>query len=96
MWDDLKFRHNEIIQKISEYNERIAQGNYLEYDDIFDVAIYLRLLGAHVINLLLDDDSLYLPNELSSIFTEHDMPILGQVEWKVNDQGRTIKIENRR
>lgn len=94
MWDDLKAKHNEITQMISEYSARIAQGNYLEYDDVFDVAIYLRLLGAHVINLLLDDDSLYLPNELSSIFTEHDMPIMGQVEWKVNDQGRTIKIES--
>lgn len=38
MWDDLKAKHNEITQMISEYSARIAQGNYLEYDDVFDVA----------------------------------------------------------
>ncbi len=94
MWDDIKSRHNEILKMISAYNARIAEGDYLEYNDVFDVAIYLKLLGAHIINLLLDDDSLYLPNDLYSIFTEHDIPIIGLVEWEANKQGRTIKIKN--
>jgi len=85
--------HDKIIQMISKYNDRIIHGNYLEYGDTFDVEVYLKLLGAHIISLLFDD-TLYIPNEISSLFTENDVPIMGLVEWKVNEYGRTIKIEN--
>lgn len=91
-WDDIKSRHNEIIQMISDYNAKIAQGDYLEHSEALDVEVYYNLLAAHVINLLIDDESLYLPNELLSILMEHDTPIMGLVEWHIGENSRSIKM----
>lgn len=92
-WKNTKSRHYEIMRMISDYNFRIAQGDYIEYCDALDIGIYLRLLSAHVINFLVDDESLYLPNELFQIFAEHDIPIMGFVEWEVSEYGRSIRLE---
>lgn len=91
IWDDIKSRHHEITQTISEYNTKIEHGNYLECRDALDVGIYYDFLAAHIINLLIDDKSLYLPNSLLPVLADHDSQIMKLVEWHIDDCGRFIK-----
>lgn len=90
--DSIKIMHCEIMKKISEYNSNIAHGHYIEHKNALEVEIYYNFLVAHIINLLMDDESLYLPNDLISVLSTNDVQINKFVEWQVSDSGYSIKI----
>lgn len=84
MWEDLKNKNDDIIHMISEYNSRIAAGNYLEYDLQLNVDFYINLLAAHVVNLLVEDDSLYVTKKNLSMFGLCNSKIIKNADWIVD------------
>lgn len=90
-WEDIQNEHDEIVKLISLYNDRISQGYYVEYSDELDIKWYYDLLSAHVINYLLDDTSLYLPQEVLSILNENVSKVMSYVEWYSNSGKKFVK-----
>ena len=90
--DSIRTTHHEILSKISEYNSNIAHGDCLEHKNTLEVEIYFNFLASHIINLLMDDESLYLPDDLISVLSTNDEQIKKFVEWQVSDSGYSIKV----
>ena len=53
---------------------------------------YFNLISAHIISLLTDDVSLYVPDAFLPELSIKDAQIEKFVEWQVFDCGHTIKI----
>ena len=94
MWDDIYSNHKEILRKASEYNTKTAQSDYTKCSEALDISFYYDLIVAHIINLLIDDPSLYVPNALQPILTEYDSKITSFVKWYRNDLGSCIRIDD--
>ena len=94
MWDDIYSNHRDILRKISEYNTKTASDGHAEGSDVLDVGFYYDLIVAHVINLLVDDKSLYAPDALQPILTEYHSKINNYVKWHRNNQGYYIEIND--
>lgn len=90
--DSIRSMHREILKGISEYVGRIEQGNYLEHCDVVTNDTYFNLISAHIISLLTDDVSLYVPDAFLPELSIKDAQIEKFVEWQVFDCGHTIKI----
>lgn len=82
-WDDIYEKNAEIICKISEYNSKISNGNYVEYSDELDITVYRNLLAAHILNLLIENDEFFVSNNTLSSLEIIDSDILTLVEWNV-------------
>ena len=65
-WDDVYDKNAEIVRKILEYNSNITNGNYVEFRDGLDITVYHNLLAAHIVALLIDDDELFVSNNVIS------------------------------
>lgn len=89
MWNDIYSSHRDILRRISEYNKKVTEDI-----DVLDVGFYCDLVVAHIINLLIDDPSLYVPNTLQPILTEYDSKITSFVKWYRNDLGYCIRIDD--
>lgn len=98
IWDS---NHKDILQKISKYNMKVMQGDYEGCGDALDVGFYYDLIAAHIISLLIVDKTLYVPNILRPILTEHGSAIYDSVEWYNNgrikmdsDLGERVLLES--
>lgn len=89
MWNDIYSSHRDILRKISEYNKKLTEDI-----DVLDVGFYYDLIVAHIINLLIDDPSLYVPNTLQPILTEYNSKITSFVKWYRNDLGYCIRMDD--
>ena len=56
-WKKLKTMNDEIVEMISEYNNNISCGNYLECSALLNTQVFYDLISAHIINVLIDDSS---------------------------------------
>ena len=81
MWIDIINEHNEILKMISLYNNRIVNGDYLEYSKKLDIRIYYDLLSAHIVNVLLNNPTLYMPKEILQFVHEMNSEVMNYVEW---------------
>lgn len=83
-WEELKNKNDEIIRMISEYNLRIADGDFLEYDLQLNVDFYINLLAAHIVDLLVEDESLYVTKQNLSMLDLYNSEIIKNVDWMVD------------
>lgn len=90
MWNDIEQKHQSIIKSIAEYNNRIENGKYLEYDNSLDIIVYYNLVTAHIINLLVNDKTLCLSNDLALLFNIDQSKICELIDWKVHENNRFI------
>ena len=67
IWNDIKSKNDGILQSITEYNSKIDEGSYLEFNGTLDVVNYYNFLTAHIFNLLLDDKMLFVSKSSSRI-----------------------------
>ena len=58
IWNDIKSKNDEILQSITEYNSKINEGSYLEFECKLDVVNYYNVLTAHILNLLLETNNI--------------------------------------
>lgn len=95
IWEDLQEKHNEILCTIAQYNQNITNGNYYEYPNLLDLTVYQNLLTAQIINTLVDDESLYIPNHIISSLCLNNSSVFDLVEWKnFNQNCVVIKTNN--
>lgn len=93
-WENIKNKHNDIMRLFSECNDRIINGDYLEYPNPLDIAVYLDILTAHIINILIDDETLYMPNHIVSYLDLHESKIMDFVEWDIKDNNYFLRQPN--
>lgn len=91
MWIDIINEHNEILKMISLYNNRIVNGDYLEYSKKLDIRIYYDLLSAHIVNVLLNNPTLYMPKEILQFVHEMNSEVMNYVEWNACGERCYIK-----
>ncbi len=87
-WEDIISKHNEIIDNISTYNIKINNGDYIEHDCKLDVTIYYNLLYAHIINFLLNDNSLFITDENFSLLNLSNSNLTSSLVWEISDKIR--------
>ncbi len=80
-WEDLKEKHTAIREGIASYNERIKRGDYSESPDELDIKVYYNLLVAHIVALLKNDSSLYIPEDVISTLNLGDSDVHSSTQW---------------
>ena len=89
--DSIRQMHQEIMKTISKYNDKINRGEYLECCDALDVEVYFDFLAAHIVSLLIDDESRHLSNTLLSILPICDVQITHFSDLQIVDGNYHIK-----
>ena len=80
-WEDLKERHTAILDGIASYNESIKRGNYSESPNELDVKAYYDLLVAHIVALLKNDLSLYIPKDVIAALNLGNSNVTSSIQW---------------
>lgn len=73
-----------ICHTISVYNNRIKNGDYLEYPNELDVRVYHKLVIGQIINILLNDKALYLSEEIFSLIKSSSLKLFDMFEFENN------------
>ena len=93
-WDDIYDKNAEIVRKILEYNSNITNGNCAEFQDVLDITVYHNLLAAHIVALLIDNDELFVSNNVISKLEIGESEILALVDWDIISNDRYIRKIN--
>ena len=93
-WENIRNKHKEIMSMIPEYNDKIANGDYLEHHFSLNASVYLDILAAHIINILIDDETLYIPKHIVSYLDLHKSKIIDFVEWNTKDNNYFLRQLN--
>lgn len=91
MWDTIKEENDRILQVISEYNSRIKIGNHVFSDNLLDPIFFNNLVAAQMINILLNDSTLYITSEFISNFDSCNNELFNLFEWDFFDNNRSLK-----
>ena len=91
-WNDIKETNNQILGKILEYNSNISKGNYLECPCELDQNVYYDILAAHIINLFLEEPTLYISSDIVMALNLQNSKIMNLVEW--NNISGNFSIKN--
>lgn len=90
-WENIKKQNDEIVSRILEYNTKIIQGDYLEYPHELQMDVYYNLIAAHIVNILIDDETLYIPNDIFLSLNLHNSDSVRLIEWDIVDGNRFAK-----
>lgn len=93
-WENIRNKHDEIINMILEYNDKTTKNYFLEQPNLLNVVVYLDILAAHIINILIDDETLYIPNHIVSYLNLHKSKIMDFVEWNIKDDNYFARQPN--
>ena len=94
-WDDVYDKNSEIVRMILEHNSNISTGNYVEFQDALDITVFHNLLAAHIVALLIDDDELFVSNNVISKLEIRESEIMALVDWNIISNARYIRTINR-
>ena len=90
MWNDIKEKHQTIVKYITDYNAKIKNGKYLEYDNELDMILYHNIVVAHIITLLVNDKKLYLSNDAAMLLNVDQSNLCQLIVWETHENYRLI------
>lgn len=97
--EKIKTAHSQIITNLNQYTLNIQKGGYILNQDSIDVSLYKDILIAHIINLLLDDESRCVENELFNLLDISDNKYINCVTWIQSNNtcsiGKMPEVEKR-
>ena len=92
--EELRDKYQQITKGINDYNLKIKNDKYLQHNNELDVEVFYNFVAAHIINLLIDDETLYLNNNIALVVNCEKLKICRIVDWEIKEQYRTIYFDN--
>lgn len=92
--NDIKKQHQFILQTIADYNIKIKSGKYIVHSNELDVKVYYNFIASQIINILVNDESLFLSNDISMVLNFDQINIIEKFDWELQKEYRKIKTKN--
>lgn len=91
IWEDLIEKYNSLVCMISDYNEKIESGQFLKYSNKLNIKFVNNIASAHIINLLMEDDSLYIPNKDILLLILQQSQFVNYIDWNASNDKYFLK-----